>query len=156
MHALAGAFAAYEGRVGLRRRRVRGAERKLQLRTLGRRSYLLSIPELAALAHLPAERALPGLLRAGARSVTPPPGLPASGKPLGVGASGAPLPPAGRALSPHLLGPTGVGKSTLIARLVLAISTPAAAPSSSTEATGRGDPRPHPRWTREQVDVSIR
>lgn len=122
MHALTGAFAAYEGRVGLRRRRVRGAERKLQLRTLGRRSYLLSIPELAALAHLPAERALPGLLRAGARSVTPPPGLPANGKPLGVSASGAPVVLAveDARYHLHLLGPTGVGKSTLIARLVLA------------------------------------
>ncbi len=122
MHALAGAFAAYEGRVGLRRRRVCGAERKLQLRTLGRRSYLLSIPELAALAHLPAERALPGLLRAGARSVTPPPGLPANGKPLGLSASGAPVVLAveDARYHLHLLGPTGVGKSTLIARLVLA------------------------------------
>lgn len=122
MHALTGAFAAYEGRVGLRRRRVRGAERKLQLRTLGRRSYLLSVPELAALAHLPAERALPGLLRAGARSVSPPPGLPANGKPLGVSASGAPVVLAveDARYHLHLLGPTGVGKSTLIARLVLA------------------------------------
>src|SRR5260221_2692891 len=122
MHALTGAFAAYEGRIGLRRRRVRGADRRLQLRTLGRRSYLLSIPELAALARLPAERALPGLLRAGARSVTPPPGLPANGKPLGLSASGAPvvLAVADARYHLHLLGPTGVGKSTLIARLVLA------------------------------------
>jgi len=122
MHALAGAFAAYEGRVGLRRRRVRGAARKLRLRTLGRGGYLLSIPELAALAHLPAERALPGLLRAGARSVSPPPGLPADGKPLGVTVRAAPvvLAVADARYHLHLLGPTGVGKSTLIARLVLA------------------------------------
>jgi hypothetical protein len=121
MHALAGAFAAYEGRVGLRRRRVLGAERKLRLRTLGHGGYLLSIPELAALAHLPAERALPGLLRAGARSISPPPGLPADGKPLGVTARGAPvvLAVADARYHLHLLGPTGVGKSTLIARLVL-------------------------------------
>ena len=121
MHALAGAFAAYEGRVGLRRRRVLGAERKLRLRTLGRGGYLLSIPELAALAHLPAERALPGLLRAGARSISPPPGLPADGKPLGVTVRGAPvvLAVADARYHLHLLGPTGVGKSTLIARLVL-------------------------------------
>src|SRR5713101_598714 len=121
MHGLAGAFAAYEGRVGFRRRRVLEAERKLRLRTLGRRGYLLSVPELAAVAHLPAERALPGLLRAGARRITPPPGLPRDGKPLGVGASGTPVvlavPDARYHL--HLLGPTGVGKSTLIARLVL-------------------------------------
>lgn len=121
IHALAGAFAAYEGRVGLRRRRVRGAEGKLALRTLGRRGYLLSIPELAALAHLPAERALPGLLRAGARTIAPPPGMPKLGKPLGLSAHGAPVVLAvdDARYHLHLLGPTGVGKSTLIARLVL-------------------------------------
>jgi hypothetical protein len=121
IHALAGAFAAYEGRVGLRRRRVMGAERKLRLRVLDRRGFLVSIPELAALAHLPAEAALPGLLRAGARSVAPPPGLPVSGKRLGVGGNGAPvvLAVADARYHLHLLGPTGVGKSTLIARLVL-------------------------------------
>jgi hypothetical protein len=122
MHALAGAFAAYEGRVGLRRRRVLAAERKLELRTLARRGYLLSIPELAALCHLPGEQALPGLLRAGARSISPPPGLPTDGKPLGLSAAGAPvvLAVADARYHLHLLGPTGVGKSTLIARLVLA------------------------------------
>jgi hypothetical protein len=121
IHALAGAFAAYEGRVGFRRRRVSGAQRKLALRALGRRGYLLSVPELAALAHLPAEAALPGLLRAGARSIAPPPGLPGSGKPLGVSANGAPvaLAVADARFHLHLLGPTGVGKSTLIASLVL-------------------------------------
>jgi hypothetical protein len=121
IHALTGAFAAYEGRVGFRRRRIRGAERKLALRALGRRAYLLSVPELAALAHLPAEAALPGLLRAGARTIAPPPGLPMDGKPLGVTANAAPVvlavPDARYHL--HLLGPTGVGKSTLIARMVL-------------------------------------
>jgi len=122
IHALAGAFAGYEGRVGLRRRRVRGARRKLRLRTLGRRGYLLSIPELAGLAHLPGERALPGLVRAGARSVAPPPGLPAEGKPLGLAASGeqVALAVADARYHLHLLGPTGVGKSTLVARLALA------------------------------------
>ena len=121
MHGLAGAFAAYEGRVGLRRRRVFAAERKLRLRALGRRGYLLSVPELAALAHLPAEAAVPGLLRAGARRITPPPGLPAAGRPLGIGASGGAVVLAveDARYHLHLLGPTGVGKSTLIARLVL-------------------------------------
>ena len=121
MHALAGAFAAYEGRVGLRRSRILGAERKVALRALGRRGYLLSVPELAALAHLPAEAAVPGLLRAGARTIAPPPGLPTNGKPLGVTANGAPvvLAVADARYHLHLLGPTGVGKSTLIARMVL-------------------------------------
>src|SRR3954452_24281490 len=51
IHALAGAFAAYEGRVGLRRRRARHAT--VDERRLGGRAFLLSVPELAALAHLP-------------------------------------------------------------------------------------------------------
>jgi len=121
IHALAGAFAAYEGRVGFRRRRILSAKRKLALRVLGRRGYLLSVPELAALAHLPAEAALPGLLRAGARTIAPPPGLPNAGKPLGISANGAPvvLAVADARYHLHLLGPTGVGKSTLIARMVL-------------------------------------
>jgi hypothetical protein len=121
IHALAGAFAAYEGRIGLRRRRIAGAARKLRTRTLGRRSFLLSVTELAALAHLPAERALPGLVRAGARSVAPPPGLPLSGKPLGHAATREPvaLTVADARYHLHLLGPTGVGKSTLIAQLAL-------------------------------------
>jgi hypothetical protein len=121
IHALAGAFAAYEGRVGLRRRRVLAAERKLRLRALGRRAYLVSAPEVAALAHLPADAAVPGLLRAGARRIAPPPGLPGTGKPLGVSASDRPVMLAveDARYHLHLLGPTGVGKSTLIARLVL-------------------------------------
>ena len=122
IHALAGAFAAYEGRVGLRRRRVFGQRSRLRLRALGRRGFLLSIPELAALAHLPVESALPGVVRAGARSVAPPPGLPARGKPLGRASAGEPvaLAVADARYHVHLLGPTGVGKSTLIARLALA------------------------------------
>ncbi|MGH9541027.1 MAG: helicase HerA domain-containing protein, partial [Terriglobales bacterium] len=121
IHALAGAFAAYEGRVGFRRRRVFAGQRRVAQRALGRRDYLLSVPELAALAHLPAERALPGLLRAGARTIAPPPGLPHAGKPLGLTAGGVPVVVAveDARYHLHLLGPTGVGKSTLIAWLVL-------------------------------------
>ena len=60
------------------------------------------------------------MIIAGARDVAPPPGLAAQGKPLGVAA--------GRTVNLgvvdarqhlHLLGPTGVGKSTLLANLVL-------------------------------------
>lgn len=121
MHALAGAFAAYEGRAGLRRRRLFRPRRKLHVRALGRRGFLLAVPELAALAHLPVEAALPGLVRAGSRSVVPPPGLPAAGKPLGRSAAGGSivLAVADARYHLHLLGPTGVGKSTLIARLAL-------------------------------------
>src|SRR5438132_6725427 len=121
IHALCGAFAAYEGSVGLRRRRLRHGRRKLEQRALGRGAFLLSSSELAALAHLPEPADLPGLVRAGARSVAPPPGLPAEGKPLGRSLDGEPvaLAVADARYHLHLLGPTGVGKSTLIARLAL-------------------------------------
>jgi hypothetical protein len=121
IHGIAGAFAAYEGRVGLRRRHARGGtpgERRL-----GRRAFLLSVPELAALAHLPAGSAIPGVLRAGARRVAPAPRVPERGKPLGITDTGAErqvalsVPDARQHL--HVLGATGAGKSTLIARLLL-------------------------------------
>jgi hypothetical protein len=121
IHALCGAFAAYEGSVGLRRRRLRRGRRKLEQRQLGRNAFLLSSSELAALAHLPEPQALPGLVRAGARSVPRPAGLPEQGKPLGLDTRGEPvaLAIADARYHLHLLGPTGVGKSTLLARLAL-------------------------------------
>ncbi|MGH2941798.1 MAG: hypothetical protein ACRDLN_03345, partial [Solirubrobacteraceae bacterium] len=71
IHALAGTFAAYEGRIGLRRRRARHVTTAAHERRLGRRGYLLSVLELAALAHLPSGPAVPGVARAGARRVAP-------------------------------------------------------------------------------------
>jgi hypothetical protein len=122
IHAIAGAFAGYEGRVGLRRRRSSHGRAQTASRSLRRRSFLLSVPELAALAHLPEQASLPGLVRAGARSVAPPPGLAASGKQLGVStATGRPvsLGVEDARFHMHVLGPTGVGKSTFIAQLAL-------------------------------------
>jgi hypothetical protein len=123
LHAILGAFAPYNGpRAWLRRRRVFGAERKLRDRRPGHRAFLLSAGELAALAHLPSTRAIPGVVMAGARNAQPPPGLPVEGKPLGVTAEGRQvnLAVADARQHLHILGPTGVGKSTLIASLVLA------------------------------------
>jgi hypothetical protein len=123
IHAVLGGFAAYQGRVGLRRHHVFvRADARLRERRLGHRSFLLSTEELTALAHLPCGEAIPGVLRAGARQVSAPPGLPAEGKPLGVGANGRPvhLAVADARHHLHILGPTGVGKSTLIANLALA------------------------------------
>jgi hypothetical protein len=121
IHALCGAFAAYEGSVGLRRRRLWHGQRKLAQRRLGRGAFLLSAAELAGLAHLPEPQALAGLVRAGARSVPPPAGLPEQGKPLGLDTRGDPvlLSITDARYHLHLLGPTGVGKSTLLARLAL-------------------------------------
>jgi len=121
IHAINGAFAAFEGRARLRRHRVRRAEPKLRLRTLGHRGRLVSVRELSALAHLPADQSIPGIVRAGARSVPPPPGGATDGKPLGIDRDGRPvlLGVADARHHLHLLGPTGVGKSTLIAQLAL-------------------------------------
>ena len=121
-HALAAAFAVHSGRNRLGRHRLGHPARTLATRPLGR-GDLLSTGELASLAHLPADPAVPGLARAGARPVPPPPGLPTSGKLLGDSELGTPRPvrltPADACQHVHLLGATGSGKSTLITNLAL-------------------------------------
>jgi len=117
-----GGFAPYEGRAALRRRGVRRAVAKLHGRWLTRTAFTVSTPELAALAHLPADTAIPGLVRASAREVPSPPGISTGEKPLGITSSGrlAGIAVADARHHLHILGPTGVGKSTLIAQLALA------------------------------------
>ncbi len=87
------------------------------------RGDLLSVPELAAIAHLPTDVAVPGLSRAGARLVAPPPGIPIAGKVLGDAAVGAARPVAIAVEDTrqhlHVMGATGSGKSTLLANLIL-------------------------------------
>ena len=85
-HALASATALYTGRNWLARRHLRHPAEAISTRRLPR-GDLLSVPELAAIARLPADPALPGLARAGARAVAPPPAIPLPGpdvRPLGV------------------------------------------------------------------------
>ena len=125
-HGLASATALYAGPNWLARRRLPRPAPRVNARMF-RRGCLLSVPELAALAALPADPAVPGLARAGARSVPPPPGIVLPGphaRPLGVTDAGAPRPVAlavadGRH---HLriIGATGAGKSTLLTGQVLA------------------------------------
>jgi hypothetical protein len=121
-HALAAAFAVHSGRNRLGRHRLRYPARTLAGRSL-HRGDLLATGELASLAHLPADPAVPGLARAGARPVPPPPGLPTWGKLLGDSELGTPRPvrltPADACQHVHLLGATGSGKSTLITNLAL-------------------------------------
>jgi hypothetical protein len=124
--ALATVFGACADHNYYRRRRCWRLARALGERRLGR-GDVLSVPELATLAHLPAEEGLPGLQRAGARALAPAPEIPTSGehtKPLGLADTASRRPVAVRIADArhhlHILGPTGVGKSTLLARTILA------------------------------------
>ncbi|MQY23023.1 type IV secretory system conjugative DNA transfer family protein [Nocardia macrotermitis] len=108
-----------------RRRRQLRLGRVLCERRLGR-GDVLSVPELAALAHLPYDPNLPALQRAGARALAPSPEIPSQGayiKSLGVADSASGRPVGVRVSDArhhlHILGPTGVGKSTLLARMIL-------------------------------------
>ena len=120
---------------------------------------LLSVPELAAIARLPADPSLPGLARAGARAVPPPPAIPLPGpgvRPLGVSDAGQPR-PVGLAVADarhhlRICGPTGTGKTTLIAGQILA---DAAAGRGVVFIDPKGDAvhrrhRPAPRSVRGQ------
>ncbi|MFF4602563.1 type IV secretion system DNA-binding domain-containing protein [Streptomyces sp. NPDC001339] len=128
-HALASAFGLYADHNYLARTRLRHPEPHLSARRFSSsRTTLLSAPELAALAHLPFETDAPGVRRAGARSVLPPPPIPepAPGngvKPLGRSDTGAHrgvgLAVADARHHLHVMGATGSGKSTLIANLAL-------------------------------------
>ncbi|WP_433476538.1 helicase HerA domain-containing protein [Spirillospora sp. CA-142024] len=133
-HETASTFALFtSGHQYLRRRRLRSPAVRLAERRL-HRGYLLSVAELAAIAHLPYDLAAPGVTRAGARPVAPSPAIPVSGpgiRILGDSDAGAPRPVgvtvAGARQHLHVLGQTGVGKSTFLANLIL-----------SDAAAGRG------------------
>jgi hypothetical protein len=123
IHGLAGAFAIFEGRNGFRRRRVHRGTRTMLARRLAR-FYLLSVPELAQIASLPAAGAVPGLERAGARTVAPPRVLSGDGKVLGEADHAGVERPVAIGVADarhhlHVIGETGTGKSTLLANLVL-------------------------------------
>ncbi len=132
-HAVASAFSLFAGRNRLDRRRLRHPAQVLAGRRFGR-GDLVSVAELAALAHLPTDQAVPGLARAGAKAVAPPPALarPAalaaatgtqSPKVLGDAQAGARRPVAlavpDARYHLHVMGATGSGKSTLLTNLVL-------------------------------------
>ncbi len=145
-HAVASAFALYSGRNRLERRRLRHPAQVLAARRLGH-GDLVSVAELAALAHLPTDPAVPGLERAGANSVPPPPAVAHTTSPATGTTAGGSGPAAGTSLSIdspkvlgdaqaggrrpvalavpdaryhlHVMGATGSGKSTLLTNLVL-------------------------------------
>ncbi|MEU6720784.1 TraM recognition domain-containing protein [Nonomuraea sp. NPDC046802] len=121
-HAFAAAFALYSGHNRLERRRLLRPAQALASRRLGR-GFLLSVPELAALAHLPTDPAVPGMRRAGANTVAPTPQVTQHGKVLGTSDAGHQRPVALRVPDSchhvHILGPNGTGKSTLLAQMIL-------------------------------------
>jgi hypothetical protein len=121
-HGIVGALAMFDGRNRLTRRRLARPWRTLCARHLGR-GDLYSVGELAALAHLPVDRTVAGLSRAGAHAVAPPPEVRSDGKVLGHAETGRRqaigLAVADSRQHAHVLGATGSGKSTLLANLVL-------------------------------------
>jgi hypothetical protein len=123
-HGLASAYGAYTARNRLRRRRLRAPAAALAARRLTR-GWLLSVPELAAIAALPTDPAVPGLDRARAKPAPAPVAVPGGGrgtKALGraeVGGHAVALPVADARHHVHLLGATGSGKSTQLCHLIL-------------------------------------
>ncbi|WP_410630965.1 type IV secretory system conjugative DNA transfer family protein [Amycolatopsis sp. cmx-4-83] len=124
-HALAASFAAYTEHNHFHRIRLHRPALALGTRRLDR-GDLLSVPELAAIAHLPVDAEIPGIERAGAKAVAPPPGIAVPGpevKPLGVADTGNARPIGLRVPDArhhlHVLGATGSGKSTLLGNLIL-------------------------------------
>jgi hypothetical protein len=121
---VASAFGAHTGRNRLARQRIRlrHAAQVLAGRRL-RRGFLLSVTELAAVAHLPYDTLLPGLEASAARRVAPLPRVPTTGKVLGDADAGPARPVAMTVVDSrthvHVLGETGSGKSTLLAQLIL-------------------------------------
>lgn len=121
-HAIAASFALFSGRNRLERCSLRKPAQALKARRLGR-GDLVSIAELAALAHLPTDALIPGVERASARCVPPGPRVPRIGKVLGNADAGASrlvaIDPADAPYHVHMLGSTGSGKSTLLTNMVL-------------------------------------
>ncbi|MFF4508917.1 TraM recognition domain-containing protein [Streptomyces sp. NPDC001401] len=125
-HAVASVYSIYTDHNYFRRRRRPRMLRALAERRLDK-GDLWSVAELSALAHLPWDTAVPGLQRAGAKAVPPPPGIASPGpsaKPIGLSDVAGRRPVALRTADArhhvHLLGATGSGKSHLLAHMILA------------------------------------
>ncbi|ROO60323.1 uncharacterized protein DUF87 [Micromonospora sp. Llam0] len=123
-HGIASAFGAWTGRNRLRRLRTAHPARVLDARVL-RRGFLLSTAELAAIAALPQDIAVPGLDRARAKPMPAPVAVASGGrgtKVLGkadVGSHSVALNVVDARQHLHVLGSTGSGKSTLLLNMIL-------------------------------------
>ncbi|MDN3359281.1 type IV secretory system conjugative DNA transfer family protein [Actinomadura sp. DC4] len=117
-HAIASSYATYTGFNHLRRQKLRHGAEILRARRMGH-GDLLSVPELAAICHIPTDETVPGLNRAGARPTPPPPALPSGGpgvRVLGRTEAGPPrtigIRIADARHHTHMIGETGTGKTT--------------------------------------------
>ena len=127
-HQIASAFSVYAAANWFARKRLATPTTVFAARTFHGAGSLLSARELAAIAHLPLDPGAAGIERAGAASISPPPGILAPNqaagiKPIGVTDAGIAR-PVGLAVPDarhhlHVLGATGSGKSTLMTHMVL-------------------------------------
>jgi len=123
-HTLASAAAAYTGPNRLRRMKMPAPVASLAGRRL-RRGFLATVPELAAMAGLPQDLAVPGLDRARAKAMPAPVQVPSGGrgvKVLGrsqIGNHSVGVNVVDARQHMHVIGKTGVGKSTLLLNLIV-------------------------------------
>lgn len=124
-HAVASAFGSFTGRNHFLRGKLRGGRAAIAERRMGR-ALLLCTPEVAAVAHLPVDKVVPELARAGARPVAPSPVVSREARDgwvLGTADIGDRRPIVLRHEDArchlHVMGATNSGKSTLIVNLVL-------------------------------------
>ena len=123
-HGVASAFGVWTGRNRLRRITLAHPAPVLAARVL-RRGFLLNTAELASIAALPQDIAVPGLDRARAKPMPAPIAVPSGGrgaKVLGraeIGGHSVALNVADARQHTHVLGSTGSGKSTLLLNMIL-------------------------------------
>ncbi|MBV1854580.1 type IV secretory system conjugative DNA transfer family protein [Catellatospora tritici] len=123
-HTVASAAAAYTGPNRLRRMKMPHPVATLAGRRL-RRGFLATVPELAALAALPQDLAVPGLDRARAKAMPAPVQIPSGGrgvKVLGrsqIGGHSVGINVTDARQHMHVIGKTGVGKSTLLLNMIV-------------------------------------
>ncbi|RNI00919.1 DUF87 domain-containing protein [Micromonospora aurantiaca] len=123
-HTIASAAAAYTGPNRLRRMKMPQPVATLAGRRL-RRGFLATVPELAAMAALPQDLAVPGLDRARAKAMPAPVQIPSGGrgvKVLGrsqIGGHSVGINVTDARQHMHVIGKTGVGKSTLLLNMIV-------------------------------------
>ncbi|MFC4071904.1 type IV secretory system conjugative DNA transfer family protein [Actinoplanes subglobosus] len=123
-HGFAAAAATYTRPNRLRHQPIRHPVAVLAGRQL-RRGFLATVEELGVLAGLPQDLAVPGLDRARAKAMPAPAAVPSGGrtiKVLGraqVGGHAVGLPVVDSRQHVHLIGKTGVGKSTLLLNMIM-------------------------------------